>query len=420
MYRKTVLENGVKIISEKMDNIKSVSIGIWVNAGSRDEEKDENGVSHFIEHMIFRGTEKRNGLEIAKELDAIGGLSNAFTGKENTCFHARVLDKHLPQLSDIFSDIFLKSKFESDDVEREKKIILQEIAMVEDTPEDNIHVMFTRNFWMNHPIGMPILGTEENVLKIERDTIVRYMRKFYVPENVLIAAAGNVDHNYFVSQFETCFGSMAKSDSEYKRTTPESKSGFHLYYKNLEQVHVCIGGKAPSLRSEKRFALAVLNTILGGNMSSKLFQEIREKMGLAYSVYSFLSTYLDSGLLGIYVGSDQKNVNSILEIIKKEIINICKGNLNNKDLVAAKDHIIGGIYLGSESSDNRMMRNAKNEFLFQKYINHDELVSEFEKVKIDDVINVAFEIFCSDHINFAAIGSLDENQIDRGNLVYLM
>jgi predicted Zn-dependent peptidase len=399
-----------------MDNLRSVSLGIWVDTGSRDEEEIENGVSHFIEHMIFRGTENRSGLQIAKELDAIGGLSNAFTGKESTCFHARVLDKHLAQLADILTDIFLRSKFDRDDVERERQVILQEIAMVEDTPEDNIHVVFNRNLWANHPIGMPILGTEENVSKLDRTKIMNYMSKFYVPEKILIVAAGNIDHVDLVSLFAPLFGSIRRGGSDYKREIPASKPGFSIQYKDLEQTHLCIGGKAPSLKSKKRFASAVFNTILGGNMSSRLFQEIRENRGLAYSVYSFLSSYIDSGMLVIYIGFDPKNINFVLEAVKNETLKICRGNFSKDDLISAKEHIIGGIYLGSESADSRMMRNAKNEFVFQKYIAHDQIVSEIEKVSADDVVEVSHEIFNNENINFVALGSLKEDDIDRGTL----
>ncbi|MFC1884840.1 M16 family metallopeptidase [Thermodesulfobacteriota bacterium] len=420
MYNKTVLDNGVKIISEKIPNLRSISLGIWVNAGSRDESEEENGISHFIEHMIFRGTDHRSGLDIAKELDAIGGLSNAFTGKENTCFYARVLDENLVKLSDILSDIFLRSKFDFTDVERERQVVLQEIAMVEDNPEDNIHVMLNRNFWHNHPIGMPILGTEENVSRLGRANIEKYIKKFYVPEKILIVAAGNVEHKELVCCFEPLFGIIEKSETEYKRTAPETRGRFSVHFKELEQAHICLGGKAPSLRNSKRFACAVINTILGGNMSSRLFQEIREKNGLAYSVYSFLSSYLDSGLFGIYVGSDPSNVNPVLAIIQREIEKICRGDLTKQDLADAKENIVGGIYLGSESADSRMMRNAKNEFVFQRYVDYGELVSEIKKVTINDVVEVALEVFKSESITFVALGSLQEEDVDKSNLEYYL
>ncbi|UCF84781.1 MAG: insulinase family protein, partial [Desulfobacteraceae bacterium] len=368
MYHKTVLKNGVRIISEQLDHLRSVSLGIWVNAGSRDEIRSENGIFHFIEHMIFKGTQSRSSLQIAKELDAIGGLSNAFTGKENTCFHARVLGKHFVNLADIFCDIFLHSTFDADDMERERQVILQEISMVEDTPDDHIHLLFNHLFWIDHPICMSVLGTGKTVSAINKQTILKYIKKFYVPERIIVSGAGNVDHQSMVSYFEPLFASLEGGNSNSRKTTPRPNAGVSVQFRNLEQVHICLGGEAPSQTSDKRFACAILNTILGGNMSSRLFQEVRENRGLAYSIYSFLSSYFDAGLLGVYVATDPNNTNPVLDAITTEIRKIRNGELSQSDLNEAVDHLIGGIYLSSESADNRMMRIAKNEFVFQRYV----------------------------------------------------
>jgi predicted Zn-dependent peptidase len=418
MYHKTVLKNGVRIISEKLKHLKSVSLGIWVNAGSRDEDQVENGTFHFIEHMVFKGTHARSSFQIAKELDAIGGLSNAFTGKENTCFHAKVLGKHFPHLADIFSDIFLNSTFDVKDMELERQVILQEIGMTEDNPEDHIHVLFNQQFWIDHPIGMSILGTGETVSGIGKETILKYRHTYYVPEKILVVAAGDVDHQTMVSYFEPLFDSLEASNSNPKRSTPRFHTGVSVHFRDLEQVHVCLGGAAPSQTDEKRFACAVLSTILGGNMSSRLFQEIREKKGLAYSVYSFLSTYLDAGILGVYVATDSRNVNPALETIQTEIRNIIEGDISDSDLAAAVDHLIGGIYLSSESADNRMMRNAKNELVFEKYISYEELVSELEQVTRDDVVEVASGIFHDGKVSLTALGPVKEEEIDVSNLQF--
>lgn len=416
MYHKTVLKNGVRIISEQLEHLRSVSLAIWVDAGSRHEVKSENGIFHFTEHMIFKGTENRSSLQIAKELDAIGGLSNAFTGKENTCFHARVLGEHFAHLADILSDIFLHSTFDVDDLERERQVILQEISMVEDTPDDHIHVLFNRLFWADHPIGMPILGNEKTVSAIERKTILKYINKFYVPERILVAGAGNVDHQSMVSYFEPLFSQLEAGNSNPKTDIPRSNASVSVQYKDLEQVHICLGGEAPSQTSDKRFACVVLNTILGGNMSSRLFQEIRENRGLAYSVYSFLSSYIDAGLLGVYVATDSQNVNPVLEAIKNEIKKICKGEISKSDLTAAVDHLIGGIYLSSESADNRMMRIAKNEFVFQKYVSYEELVSKLQQVTVDEVVEVASNIFQDGTVSLSTLGPIKEDDLDTSNL----
>ena len=416
MYHKTVLKNGVRIISERLEHLRSVSLAIWVDAGSRDEVKSENGIFHFTEHMIFKGTENRSSLQIAKELDAIGGLSNAFTGKENTCFHARVLGEHFEHIADILSDIFLNSTFGVDDLERERQVILQEISMVEDTPDDHIHVLFNRLFWADHPIGMPVLGNEKTVSAIERETILKYINKFYVPERILVAGAGNVDHQSMVSYFEPLFSQLEAGNSNPKNDIPRSNASVSVQYRDLEQVHICLGGEAPSQTSDKRFACVILNTILGGNMSSRLFQEIRENRGLAYSVYSFLSSYIDAGLLGVYVATDSQNVNPVLEAIKNEIKKICKGEISKSDLAAAVDHLIGGIYLSSESADNRMLRIAKNEFVFQKYVSYEELVSKLQQVTVDEVVEVASDIFQDGTVSLSTLGPIKKDDLDTSNL----
>jgi len=419
MHHKTRLDNGVRIISERMDHLRSVSLSIWVNTGSRDEAYPENGVSHFIEHMSFKGTRHRDSLEIAKELDIIGGLSNAFTGKENTCFHGRVLDCHFNRLADILSDIFLNSTFDPIEMEREREVILQEIYMMEDTPDDNLHTLFNALFWDGHPIGRPILGTGETVSAISKETILNYIHKFYVPEEILVAAAGNVDHQEIVSFFQPLFASLSGDGRNgAKRSVPVSKGGFATHHKALEQVHICMGGVAPSQMDDQRFACAVFNAILGGNMSSRLFQEVREKRGLAYSVYSFLSTYVDAGLLGIYAATEPRHLNRLLQTIQKEIRKLCDSDLTESEVRAAKDHIIGGIHLGSESADNRMMRIAKNEFTFGRYVDYEELVSSLEQVRIEDVVAVARRTFQEGHLSFAALGPLENEIIDRGLIAY--
>ena len=419
MYRKTVLKNGARIISERLEHLRSVSLGIWVNTGSRDETLSENGVSHFIEHMSFKGTRNRNGLQIAKDLDSIGGLSNAFTGKENTCFHGRVLGKHFDLLADILSDIFLNPTFNPIDMEREREVIFQEINMMEDSPDEKLHMSFNHLFWADHPIGRSILGTGETVSAINKETIVKYMQKSYVPEEILIVAAGDVDHQRMVSYFEPLFESASGVGGlSSGRSVPVSKGGFSVQFKDLEQVHICLGGEAPSQVDDKRFACAIFNTILGGNMSSRLFQEIRENRGLAYSVYSFLSTYVDAGLLGVYAATEKRNLNQVLETIQNEIRSLCNGELTGSDLAAAKDHLVGAIYLGSESADNRMMRIAKNEFAFGRYVDYEELVSDLEGVSLDEVVEIAGSTFQNRKISFAAIGPLKDDTIDVGLIDY--
>jgi len=417
MYNKTVLKNGIRIISEQIKNLHSVAVGIWVNVGSRDEDVSDNGVSHFIEHMLFKGTHKRSSFQIAKELDSIGGHSNAFTAKENTCYYARVLGKHFTALSDILSDILLNSKFDHHDMEREKQVVLQEISMVEDTPEDNIHILFNRLFWSDHPIGMSILGTDKTVSGLKKENIIKHISRFYVPDRVLIASAGDLDHKSLVSSFEPYFESVSdRSESSIERVVPGCNAGISVHSKDLEQVHICIGAEAPSQTNKKRFACAILNTILGGNMSSKLFQEVRENRGLAYSIYSFVSSYIDTGYLCVYVATDPQNVNPVFDTIQNEIKKMSRGEFSRSDLEAAKDYLTGSIYLSSENTESRMMRLAKNEFIFGRYIGYDELVSNLEAVTFDEVVDASKEIFRKDKASLAALGPIKDEDISRSRL----
>ena len=412
MHRKTVLKNGVRIVTERLEHFRSISLGIWVDVGSRDEAEKENGISHFIEHMIFKGTGNRSSLEIAKELDAIGGFSNAFTGKEQTCFHSKVLDKHFSNLADILSDIFLNSIFDPKDMDRERQVILQEINMVEDTPDEHVHVLFNRLFWINHPLGLPVLGTGETVPTFTKETILNSIKRFYTPDRIIIAAAGNIDHEAMVTCFKPLFEPLESVPQHHPRNTPQTNSDISCQHKELEQVHICLGGEASHLSSELRFASAILSTILGGNMSSRLFQEIREKRGLAYSVYSFLSAYVDTGLMGVYVATDPLKVNQVLKVIHTEIQKIQKGGISRTDLEAAQEHLIGGILLGSENTDSRMMRLAKNEYVFGRYISYEELVASLESVTIDGVVAIARETFHSQNVSLVTLGPLTEEDLD--------
>ncbi len=412
MYQKTVLSNGLRIITEKIEHYKSVSLGIWVGTGSRDENQNNNGVSHFIEHMIFKGTPSRDTLLIAKELDAIGGLSNAFTGKEYTCFHSKVLDKDFPTLAEILSDIFLNSSFDPGDIEREKQVVLQEISMVEDSPEEQIHELFNAQFFNQHPLGKPVLGTVETVTAITRNEILGHMKMYYSPERIIIAAAGNIDHDEVVRTFEKQFGRLEPVGKESREYSHELTSSITCSYRELEQINICIGGRAPSLSSDTRFAGAILNTIMGGNMSSRLFQEIREKRGLAYSIYSFLSAYMDTGLLGISVGTGPNEVNNVLDVINSEIVKIQEGDLSENDLNEARDHLVGGILLGSENTDSRMMRLAKNEFVFGRYIEYEELVDNLKKVTLDDIMTCIRHAFVPGGVAITTLGSVNREDLD--------
>jgi predicted Zn-dependent peptidase len=412
LYRKSVLENGVRIISERVDHMRSVALGIWAHVGSRDEANGNAGIAHFIEHMLFKGTSKRSGIQIALELDSLGGFHNAFTGKETTCFHGRVLGRHFPQLADILSDIFLHSVFDPTEIERERQVVLQEINMVEDTPDEYIHELFNALIWKGHPMGLPILGHQDSVSRLERKNILSFMDMHYTTDRLVVTSAGRLDHEALLAFFEPMLGRLEGSRSQCKRTAPQAIPAISVMERDLEQVHLCIGAQAPSLSDPKRFACAILNTILGGNMSSRLFQEVREKKALAYNIYSFMNTFSDTGALGIYAATDPAKIQETLETIRIEAAKIIRGEVSATDLGSAREHLTASLYLSSESAESRMMRLAKNEFLYGRDVSYEEIVERLEAVTVDDVVEVAGDIFGAQGITVAALGPLTNGDLD--------
>jgi len=418
-YKKTVFANGTRIITEGLSHAKSVSLGIWVNAGSRDELDKERGIFHLIEHMIFKGTENRSALQIAKDLDRMGGFSNAFTGKEQTCFHAKVLDKHLESLTHLLSDIFINSIFADRDLELEKAVVLQEISMIEDTPDEHVNVLFDQIFWGGDPLGRPILGTKETVSNITRKEILDYVSQFYSPKRVIIAAAGKVDHDLLVDYFRSLFEPLPDQDNgSPARPTPLTTPTVSSHPKELEQVHLCLGAQASSLFGERRFAESIFSTVLGGNMSSRLFQEIREKRGLAYAIYSHISAYMDTGLIRVYVATDKGEINRVLELIEQQIKRIQSGHLCADDIASAKDYLIGGILIAAENVDNLMIRLARNEFIFERYIGYEELIARLERVTLDEVIDAARRIFSAGKVSLTLLGPVDKDKIGVDTLFF--
>lgn len=418
MYNKTCLENGVRIISERSENLQSVSMGIWIGTGSRDEDAALSGISHFIEHMVFKGTKRRSGVQIAKEFDSIGGLSNAFTGKEYTCYHARVLPRHFDVCTDLLGDIVLNPTFNSADLERERQVILQEISMVEDTPDDMIHELLSRSFWPGHPLGLSVLGTDETVSAIDRDILFLHKCHAYAPGTILITAAGNVDHLELIDRFTPLFESLDSGEEPSPRYDPKPHGEVLCCEKDLEQVHICIGGSAPSQKDDNRFACSIFNTILGGNMSSRLFQEIRENRGLAYSVFSFVSSYQDAGLLEVYAATDSEQVNELLSTVKVEIRKLCNGEFSEADLNAAREYLIGSMHLSAESPDYLMSKLAKNEFLFGNPIKCEEVELMLRQVEIDDVVKAASRAFLKHPVSFVTLGPFTRRELDEDNLVF--
>jgi predicted Zn-dependent peptidase len=408
---KTVLSNGIKVITNKMPHFRSVSMGVWVNVGGRDESSSQSGMSHFIEHMIFKGTQKRTAFQIAKEFDAIGGQSNAFTSTENTCYHAKVMDTHMETMVDILSDIFLNSVFDEREVENERTVILQEIGMAEDSPDEYIHILSGMNFWSGNSLGRSVLGNRENVNCFDSDSIKRFFHRFYQPDRIVISVAGNVEHNHFMDIAGPAFESIRPGDPFPERRVPDEQCNINLHYKNLEQVHICLGTKGISITDPRRFAFSLMNTILGGNMSSRLFQEIREKRGLAYSVYSYVSSFVDTGMFGAYAGVSPANMKQSIQLILKELSKIKEKRVDSNELHSAKEFTKGNLMLASESNDNQMVRMAQNETHFERCIPLEEIITKIDAVTETDILHLAENLFQDNRYALTLLGPVDDKHM---------
>jgi len=415
MFSKTVLDNGIRIVSHEMPEHRSVSLGIWVENGSRHESEAENGLSHFIEHLLFKGTERRSAAQIAEEMDAVGGVINAFTSKEHTCYYAKVLDENLPLAIDLLTDIFLHSSFDAEEIERERSVILQEISQAEDTPDDYVHDLFNLDFFKNHPIGRPICGSEETVNNFQREDILGFFKSRYRPRRVIVSTAGNFRHQALVEEMAARLGSVLDGDrqdgalSANGEPTPEMGSGVFPHAKSLEQVHLCLGVAGISQAHPKRYVAYVLNTLLGGGMSSRLFQEIREKRGKAYSVYSFSSSYKDVGYLGVYAGTSLESTEEVVELILKELKKLAAGEIKDEELSRTQGQLVGSMMLGLESTDSWMSHIARNEIYFGKTVSTEEICQKIRAVSRDDMIELADTLFAKGAMTLTLLGGFDDN-----------
>jgi predicted Zn-dependent peptidase len=411
MVNKTILDNGIRVITEEIGHVRSVSIGAWVEGGSRHESGLTNGTAHFIEHMLFKGTERRSAFDIASAIDSVGGVMNAATGKEQTSFYIKIPDYHLRLAVDLLADIFTGSRFDETEIGREKSVILQEIRMVEDTPDDLIHDEFEGKFWKDHPLGLPILGTKERVAAFGRDDLLSFFQTCYRGNRLVIAAAGHLEHDAFVEQISRSFGSIAVSSAGRSDTAPQATTGIHVLRKDLEQVHLVIGAPGPSALSPERHAGFLLNAVLGGSMSSWLFQEIREKRGLAYAIYSYLTSYMDTGLFGIYVGTGSEKVREVLGLIREGMKRFSSELLTESELLSAKELIKGNYLLGMESTDNRMTGLARNEICFGRQVTPEEVIARIDAVDREAIRSLASGMFRSDALTVAAIGPISEDDL---------
>jgi predicted Zn-dependent peptidase len=415
MFAKTTLDNGIRIVSHEMPEHRSVSLGIWVESGSRHEAEPQNGISHFIEHLLFKGTERRSAAQIAEEMDAVGGVINAFTSKEHTCYYAKVLDENLPLAIDLLTDIFLHSTFDAEEIERERSVILQEISQSEDTPDDYVHDLFSLDFFRTHPIGRPICGRQETVSSFQREDFLKFFKSRYRPRRVIVSAAGNFRHDDLVNDIAARLGSVTDAlDGEQAlnlegETVPTMGSGVFSHVKPLEQVHLCLGVAGIHQAHPKRYVAYVLNTLLGGGMSSRLFQEIREKRGKAYSVYSFSTSYKDIGYLGVYAGTSVDSTEEVVELILQELQKLAAGEITEGELQRTQGQLVGSMILGLESTDSWMSHVARNEIYFGKTVTTEEICQRIRAVSRDEVVDLADALFRSDGMTLTLLGDFKEN-----------
>ena len=402
-----VLPNGLRIVTEQMPHVRSVSIGVWLTRGSRHETAEQGGIAHFVEHMLFKGTATRSAEDIAQAIDSIGGQMDAFTAKEYAGYYLKVLDEHLPFAVDVLSDIVLNSAFDVSDIEREKKVILEEIKMVEDTPDDLVHELFTERFWPDHPLGRPILGVPATVESFSREALREYFEGAYAAPNLIVSAVGNIEHAKVHDLVSRAFEKLPSSTPRVHGVPPRGVQGVLLRNKELEQSHVCLGASGYRQDHDDRFACYVMNTVLGGSMSSRLFQNVREKRGLAYAVFSGLVAYRDAGALTIYAGCANDAVGELIDVVVGELRRIKSEPLADSELVRARDHLKGSLMLGLESTSSRMSNLARQEIYFDRQFGLDETLEGIGRVTTEDVQRVAQDLLADDALAATVVGAVD-------------
>jgi len=405
VYSKTVLSNGIRIVTERVTHVRSIAIGAWIDVGSRDEDETNNGITHFLEHIVFKGTRRYSANQIARSLEAVGGYLNAFTTKEQTCFYARVLDDQLPKSVDILSELIQHPRFDVREMEKEKTVILEELKNIEDDPDDLVHEYFDRNLYRKHPLGYSIIGRAENIRKFNKSSLQRYIDNYYTGDRVVIAAAGNFHHDDLVQMVENYFrlsrgaGKRTRRPASFRIAKPKSE----MFHKPINQAHVCYGTLGYSVKSNLRYPLLILNTILGEGMSSRLFQNIREKYGFAYSVYSFISLMSDTGNFGVYIGTDPAKVEKSLDLIRREIDKLRLGRITMSEIKRAKAQLKGTTMLGMESMSNRMMRLGSGELYFHEHVSLDSVLKRIDVVTPGEIQSVAKELMNHKHFSTVVI-----------------
>ena len=418
--RKTVLANGLLVLTESMPHLRSVSMGAWIGSGARDEAAEVNGISHFVEHMVFKGTTSRSAQQIAREVDTIGGNLDAFTGKEMVCFNIKVLDENVPPALEVLADLVLHPTFTPDDLAREKGVILEEIKMDEDNPDYLVNEVWTQNFWKGDALGRPILGTAKTVSSFDQRALFDYYAGQFTPRNMVFSAAGNLEHDAFVAQVEREFSSLAMSTDTSVPKIAAPKATPHITLKRkkaLEQVQFCLGVPAPPVNDPRRYVVFLLNTMLGGGMSSRLFQTIREDQGLAYSIFSEMSPFRDTGSLCIFAGTSVDKTRKVLQLTLNELRRLKEETVSDVELKRAKDQLKSNMVIGLESSGSRMSNLARQQMYFGRFFDVDEIMEDVDAVTAGDVQEMARELFQPETMALTLLGNLGSMKVDRGDLV---
>lgn len=411
MIQVTELANGFKILTEHIPHVRSVAVGIWVDVGSRDENYQLAGISHFIEHLMFKGTTRRSAKDIAEELDAVGGQLNAFTTKEYTCYYARLLDEHFPLAVDLLSDMVLNSRFDQEDIDRERNVILEEIKMYEDTPDEQVHDLFAETIWQTHPLGRPIIGDKKTIGSLNRQDLLSFYQKYYNSGNIVVTVAGSFDQQQVIATLTDLFGSSSGDKKIRRYTPPLSSQQIVCKTKDTEQVHICLGLPGLAIDHEKIYVMQIINTVLGGGISSRLFQEIREQRGLVYSVFSYHSSYYDTGLFCIYAGLSKKNVPAALELIVKEVQAIQQSGISVVELQRAKEQLKGNLLLSMENVSSRMSRLGRSQLYLGEVISPEETVRRIMAVTDQDIRDLAGMLLSPKNFSLASVGPWEDKNL---------
>jgi len=416
-FEEHTLSSGLRIVTENLPYVNSATIGVWIGTGSRDENDNNNGISHFIEHLMFKGTKKRTARQIAETIDSVGGQMNAFTSKDHTCYYIRILDKYLPLAMDVLADMLNNSLLDEQEIEKEKKVIIEEIRMYEDSPDELVHDIFARSIWGKHPLGQNIAGEEDVIRKITRNDIMDYLNKHYVSKNMVISVAGNLGKVDVVKEIEKFFPARPLTPPKQPNSLNKIERPVYIKNKQTEQVHLCLGTRAYSREDKDRYALTLLESILGGGVSSRLFQRVREEKGLVYSIYSYYTSYADTGAFAVYAGTSPDNIEEVVEIVTDELCNMKKNGVTQEELARTKEQLKGNLMLSLENTSNRMSRLAKSELFFNKIVTIDEVVKNIESVELEDIQRVAQDLFKRENLVLTAIGPVDEKIADKIKLM---